>query len=151
MKDISLKQDMMSGDIAEGMMKIRDKGKKIPVIVIAEDHAGMRNSLKKWLSTIFQYYEIRDAGTGEDTVELCKKTKPEVVVMDIKLPGINGIEATRQIKKILPDTKIIVLTIYDIPVFQVGAHEAGASAFISKNNMYKELIPAIQKLISHAL
>jgi two-component system invasion response regulator UvrY len=117
-------------------------------ILIVEDHESMRNSLRQWISTVFQDYEVRDTGTGEDAVELCKEIKPDVVVMDIKLPGINGILATRQIKKMFPEIQVIVLTVYDIPAFQAEAAAAGASAFISKNNMYKELVPAIEKLIS---
>jgi DNA-binding NarL/FixJ family response regulator len=120
----------------------------MPIIVIAEDHAGIRSSVKQWLSRVFDDYEIRDVGTGEDAVELCKEARPEVVVIDIKMPGINGILATQQIKKILPDTKIIILTIYDVPAFRAGALEAGASAFLSKNDMYRDLIPTIRRLIA---
>jgi DNA-binding NarL/FixJ family response regulator len=130
------------------MMVAGEKENTIPMIVIAEDHAGIRSSVKLWLSRVFQEYEIRDVGTGEDAVELCRKAKPELVVMDMKMPGINGILATQQIKKILPDTKIIILTIYDVPAFRAGALEAGASAFLSKNDMYKDLIPTIRRLIA---
>jgi len=117
-------------------------------ILIVEDHEGMRQSMRKWLSSAFEDTDFFDASTGEAAVELCKHTRPDLVVMDIKLPGINGIEATKQIKKILPDTKVVMLTIYDVQAFQAGAIEAGASAFISKNSMYHELIPTIQRLIS---
>jgi DNA-binding NarL/FixJ family response regulator len=118
-----------------------------PKILIVEDHEGLRSSLRQWLSTAFQNHEIRDAGTGESAVKLCGEIKPELVVMDIKLPGINGLLATKQIKKILPDTKVVMLSVYDIPSFQSEAAAAGANAFISKNNLYKELVPAIQKLM----
>ena len=119
-----------------------------PTIVIVEDHEGLRSSLRQWLSTVFQNHEIRDASTGETAVKLCGEIKPELVVMDIKLPGINGLLATKQIKRILPETKVVMLTVYDIPSFQSEAAGAGASAFISKNNVYKELIPTIQRLIA---
>lgn len=119
-----------------------------PKILIVEDHEGMRNSLRQWISTVFQDCEVRDAGTGEDAVQLCKELKPDVVVMDIKLPGINGILATKQIKRMFPEIQVVMLTVYDIPAFQAEAAGSGASAFISKNNMYKELIPVIRKLIS---
>lgn len=117
-------------------------------ILIVEDHEGIRSSLRQWLSTVFQDYVIRDVSTGEDAVDLCKEIKPDVVVMDIKLPGINGILATKQIKKMFPDIKVIMLTVYDIPAFQTEADAVGANAFISKNNMYKELVPTIQRLIA---
>jgi DNA-binding NarL/FixJ family response regulator len=130
------------------MTAINNKKTSRSKILIVEDHEGIRSSLRQWLSTVFQDYVIRDASTGEDAVDLCKEIKPDVVVMDIKLPGINGILATKQIKKMFPDTKVIMLTVYDIPAFQSEATAVGASAFISKNNMYKELVPTIQKLIA---
>jgi DNA-binding NarL/FixJ family response regulator len=122
------------------------KKTKQSIILIVEDHDGIRHSIKQWLSKVFEKNEIIEATTGEDAVEICKKMKPDVVIMDIKLPGINGIVATKQIKKALPDTKVIMLTVYDIPAFQTGALEAGADAFISKNDMYTKLIPTIQSL-----
>jgi DNA-binding NarL/FixJ family response regulator len=129
------------------MTAIDNKKTERSRILIVEDHKGIRSSLRQWLSTVFQDFMIRDASTGEDAVELCKEIKPDVIVMDIKLPGINGILATKQIKKMFPDTKVIILTVYDIPAFQSEASAAGASAFISKNNMYKELVPTIQRLM----
>ena len=117
-------------------------------ILIVEDHAGIRHSIRQWLSKVFEENGIIEATTGEDAVELCKELKPAVVIMDIKLPGINGIIATKEIKKALPDTKVIILTVYDIPAFEAEAAAAGASAFISKNDMYKELLPTIQRLLA---
>ena len=130
------------------MGAIAPEQKRHCTILIVEDHEGMRQSMRKWLGSTFEDTEFFDASTGEAAVELCKHMKPDLVVMDIKLPGINGIEATKQIKKILPETKVIMLTIYDVPAFQAGALEVGASAFISKNTMYTELIPAIEKLMA---
>jgi len=128
------------------MTELSDKKTRQSKILIVEDHEGIRHSVKQWLVKTFKENEIIEATTGEDAVEICKEMKPKVVVMDIKLPGINGIVATKQIKNALPDTKIIMLTIYDIPAFQTGALEAGADAFISKNDMYTKLIPTIQSL-----
>jgi len=116
-------------------------------IIIVEDHEGLRHSIRQWLGKVFEKNEIIEASTGEDAIEICKEVKPAVVIMDIKLPGINGIIATKEIKNALPDTKVIMLTVYDVPAFQTGALEAGADAFISKNDMYKELIPAIQQFM----
>jgi DNA-binding NarL/FixJ family response regulator len=118
-----------------------------PMILIVEDHDGLRTSLRQWLNTAFQNHEIRDASTGEAAIQLCGEITPELIVMDIKLPGINGLLATKQIKKILPGTKVVMLTVYDIPSFQSEAFAVGASAFVSKNNIFKDLVPAIQKLI----
>jgi DNA-binding NarL/FixJ family response regulator len=121
-----------------------------PKILIVEDHEGLRTSLRQWLNTAFQDHEIRDASTGEAADKLCGEIKPELVVMDIKLPGINGLLATKQIKKMLPDTKVVMLTVYDIPSFQSEASAAGAKAFVSKNNMFRDLVPTIQKLINNS-
>jgi DNA-binding NarL/FixJ family response regulator len=117
-------------------------------ILIVDDHEGIRSSLSKWLTTVFQDYELREASTGENAIKLSGEIKPELIVMDIKLPGMNGLLAAKQIKLMFPDTKIVMLTVYDIPSFKSEAAAIGANAFISKNNIYKELVPAIQKLIT---
>ena len=121
-----------------------------PKILIVEDHEGLRTSLSQMLSTVFQEYEIRDASTGENAVKLCGEIKPDLIIMDIKLPGINGLLATKQIKKMFPDTIVVMLSVYDIPSFQSEAAANGASAFLSKNNMYKDLVPTIQKLMAES-
>ena len=114
--------------------------------LIREITADLQNQINTYKTD----YEIRDVSTGENAVKLCGEIKPDLIIMDIKLPGINGLLATKQIKKMFPDTIVVMLSVYDIPSFQSEAAANGASAFLSKNNMYKDLVPTIQKLMAES-
>ncbi|HOV89743.1 MAG TPA: response regulator transcription factor [Syntrophorhabdaceae bacterium] len=117
-------------------------------ILIVEDHDFVRKSLNDLLCSKFPECRIIDVKTGEEAVELAKDILPSVVIMDISLPGINGIEATRQIKKIDPHTQVAILSIYEDEVYKKDASLAGASAYISKRVMNSELIKTIKMLLS---
>lgn len=117
-------------------------------ILIVEDHDTLRESLKKWLSTTFPDCVFSNVKNGEDAVDISKLQKPDIVVMDISLPGMSGIEATRRIKHMLPEVQVIILTIHDAPEYRKDADEAGAYAFVPKHKMYEKLIPLITNIIS---
>ncbi|NWF75430.1 MAG: response regulator transcription factor [Nitrospirae bacterium] len=118
------------------------------LLLIVEDHDALRESLQKWLSTFFPELDFLEAGSGEDALNLVKEHKPGIVLMDIKLPQMSGIEATRQIKEMLPDTNIVILSMYDFIDYKTEALAAGASAYVAKNRMYSELVPIIKKFLS---
>lgn len=118
-------------------------------ILIVEDHNTLRESLRKWLSALFPDCTFFDVKNGEDSVDTAKAEKPDIVIMDIGLPGINGIEATRHIKHSLPEVQVIILTIHDAPEYRKDAVEAGAFAFVPKHKMYEELIPLISNLMKY--
>ncbi len=117
-------------------------------ILIVEDHDFVRKSLNDWLCSKFPECRIIDAKTGEEAIALARNIMPSVVIMDISLPGINGIEATRQIKKIDPHTQVAILSIHEDEVYKKDAALAGASAYISKRVMNSELIQTIKMLLS---
>jgi DNA-binding NarL/FixJ family response regulator len=139
---------MQAAERPGNIMDREEYPEKKPVILIVEDHEGMRNSMKRWMSTIFQEYEVVDVSTGEEAMELCRAKSPYLILMDIKLPGINGIEASRAIKAFAPHTKIIVITIYDTGAFKESALGAGADRFLSKNRISTELIPVMKEMLS---
>jgi DNA-binding NarL/FixJ family response regulator len=116
-------------------------------IMIVEDHPAVRTSLVAWLQTEFSHVEIVSVSSGEEAVAAYDTDQPQLVVMDLKLPGINGIEATRQIKAIAPDAKIVMLTIHDQDAYRADAAAAGVSAYIAKRVMKNELIPTLQALL----
>ncbi|MCX8109936.1 MAG: response regulator transcription factor [Syntrophorhabdaceae bacterium] len=117
-------------------------------ILIVEDHDFVRKSLKDWLCSIFPDYSIISAKTGEEAVIVARDILPSIVIMDISLPGINGIEATKQIKNVDPHTRVAILSIHEDEVYKEDAALAGASAYVPKKAMYTELIPAIKMLLS---
>jgi DNA-binding NarL/FixJ family response regulator len=113
-------------------------------IFLAEDHAVVREGLAELIRREADMQVAGEAGDGEETVRMVKQLKPDIVLMDIAMPGLNGIEATRLIKESLPQTKILVLTAYDNPEFISAMIEAGAVGYLLKNVRSKELTNAIR-------
>jgi DNA-binding NarL/FixJ family response regulator len=119
-----------------------------PMILIVEDHAAVRKSLRDWLRVMLPDCKFVEAQSGEEAVALTDAQPPDIVLMDIGLPGMNGIEATRRIKAIAPKTSVVMISIYEEQVFQTSAAAAGASAFVYKRTMDTELVPVMQTLLS---
>ena len=116
-------------------------------ILIVEDHDELRENLLEWLKSVFTACTFLVAGSGEKAVALADALHPVIVLMDIQLPGINGIEAIRRIKVISPQTQVLILSVMDAAAYKEEAMAAGACEYISKNHMHAELIPAIVKLL----
>ncbi len=121
-----------------------------PSILIVEDHDQVRTLLKDWLSPIFSGHEFLEATTGEAAVTLAGDRLPEMVLMDIKLPQMDGIETTRHIKAISPQSRVVMLTIYEAFDYQAAAGAAGADAYVPKRTMHSELVPVMVQLLSQS-
>ena len=117
--------------------------KKI-TIMLAEDHIIVRESIRRSLEKVENFEVIGEAGDGEEAVTMTGRLKPNVVIMDISMPKLNGIEATKKIKEILPGTIILVLTAYDYEQYIFPLLEAGAAGYLLKDVSSNELINAIQ-------
>jgi CheY-like chemotaxis protein len=117
-------------------------------ILIVEDHDELRETLLEWLKSVFSDCTFLVAGSGEKAIELAEVHQPAIVLMDIQLPGINGIEAIRRIKKISPQTQALILSVMNVSAYKEEAMAAGACAYINKQHMHVELIPVLNKLLS---
>jgi DNA-binding NarL/FixJ family response regulator len=117
-------------------------------ILIVEDHTGVRKSLRDWLQLTFPLCQLLEAASGEEAVAMVQTISPALVIMDIGLPGMTGIEATESIKKIVPDTQVVMLTIFDDEDYRAHAAAAGASAYVAKRKVKTDLLPAIKKLMA---
>ncbi len=113
-------------------------------VFLAEDHAVVREGLAELIRHETDMDVVGEAGDGEDTVRQVKQLKPDIVLMDIAMPGVNGVEATKQIKASEPQTRVLVLTAYDNPEFVTAAIDAGAVGYLLKNVRRKELTNAIR-------
>jgi two-component system, NarL family, response regulator LiaR len=113
-------------------------------VFLAEDHAVVREGLAELIRREADMEVVGEAGDGEDTVRQVKQLKPDIVLMDIAMPLVNGVEATKQIKSSVPQTRILVLTAYDNPEFVTAAIDAGAAGYLLKNVRRKELTSAIR-------
>jgi len=116
-------------------------------ILVVEDHEAVRRSLRDWLQVEFPQCRVIGAACGEEALALAGIEPPRVVVMDISLPGMTGIEATRQVKANWPAARIVVLTIHEWATYREDAQAAGASAFVTKGSVQTELIPILSSLL----
>ncbi|MFM8321533.1 MAG: response regulator, partial [Chloroflexota bacterium] len=114
--------------------------------MVVDDHEPVRTMLCSWLQAEFEAIQFLDAASGEEALALIDQERPQVVILDVGLPGINGIEAARQIRLHYPDTFIIIHTIHDDEAYQADARLAGADRFISKRRTQSELPPVLRQL-----
>ncbi|MCD6309404.1 MAG: response regulator transcription factor [Candidatus Eremiobacteraeota bacterium] len=112
-------------------------------IILVEDHRLVREGFANMLS-LQEDFEVKgEATTAEEAFELIRKYRPDIVLMDIKLPGMNGIEATKQIKKEFPDVEVIMLSMYDEDQYVLESVRAGATGYVLKDISQEELFNAI--------
>lgn len=117
-------------------------------VVLADDHAVVRAGLKLLVELTERYKVVGEAGTGEAVVERVAALQPDLVVMDIRMPKLDGIAATRRIAKRNPDVRVLVLTAYDAPEYVEAAVEAGAMGCLSKRRARSDLVAALDMLAS---
>lgn len=113
-------------------------------VFLADDHAVVREGLRLLIETHKDIAVVGEAANGRDTVGLVKQLLPDVVVMDIAMPELNGIDATRQIKDSCPSTQIVILSMHASTEYISRALRAGAKAYLLKEAAGKELIQAIR-------
>jgi DNA-binding NarL/FixJ family response regulator len=113
-------------------------------ILLAEDHAVVRQGTRELLERESDLEVVAEAGDGEEAVQLAARHQPDVAIMDIAMPKLNGIEATRQIKASHPATAVLVLTAYDNDQYVFAVLEAGAAGYLLKDVHAEELIKAVR-------
>jgi two-component system response regulator DegU len=113
-------------------------------VLLVDYHQLMRDGIRAILERDSEFRVVGEAESGADAVQLCKKTHPELVIMDIDLPGMNGIEATAEILRHCPRTRVLIVSIYDDENAVVNAIRSGARAFVLKRNSSDDLIDALR-------
>jgi NarL family two-component system response regulator LiaR len=117
-------------------------------ILIADDHAVLREGMRNLLEQEKDFEVVGEASDGEEAVQLGKELKPDVVVMDIVMPKLNGIEATRLIKQASPSSAVLILTAYSDIRYILGLLEAGACGYLLKSARSSEIVGAIRAVRS---
>jgi two-component system response regulator NreC len=118
------------------------KMSKIKVLLV-DDHTIVRQGIKALLDTQEGIEVVGEAEDGREAIEKAKQMAPNVIVIDITMPNLNGIEATRQIKKINPEIKVLVLTVHDNEEYIHRILQAGASGYLLKESAVSDLVSAI--------
>ncbi|HET6931612.1 MAG TPA: response regulator transcription factor [Candidatus Acidoferrum sp.] len=118
-------------------------------ILIADDHAVVRTGLRTLLESRTRWQVCAEAADGRDAVEKAAKHKPNIAILDIGMPLLNGVETARQIRKISPATEILILTMHESDDLVQQVIEAGARGYILKDEADRVLLDAVQSLSQH--
>ena len=113
-------------------------------ILITDDHTLFRQGIRTLLSAEQDLDIVGEAANGAEAVDKMGELRPDLVLMDIGMPGLSSFEATRQIKKLRPDTKVLFLTMYDDEDYLVQCMEVGASGYVLKDSPAQQLLAAIR-------
>jgi YesN/AraC family two-component response regulator len=116
----------------------------MPRILIVDDHQAARTTLRELLDW-HSFQVCGDAKDGKEAIEKVVELKPEIVLMDINMPVLNGIATAQEIRRIAPSTKIVFLTVHDTPVFKAGMKLWG-HGFVSKSAAGTDLIPTLERI-----
>jgi DNA-binding NarL/FixJ family response regulator len=123
-------------------------GNGIITIMLADDHPLLRQALRNVLEKQPDFDIIAEAGDGEEAVRLALELSPQVVIMDINMPKLNGLEAIRQIRAQKPDITILVLTVHDDSEHIIGILKAGAAGYLTKSVFGMEVVHAIRSVVA---
>src|SRR5260370_2759416 len=113
-------------------------------ILLVDDHALVREGTRRLLETENDVEVVAEASSGEEAIEVARSLLPDIAVMDISMPGIGGIEATRAIKKDCPETAVLILSAFDDEPYLLALLDVGAAGVLLKNVHGQELIQAIR-------
>ena len=117
-------------------------------IVIAEDHTILREGLRSLLSSSANFEIVGEAGDGREAIRQVKKFKPDLILTDLSMPRMNGMEAIKEIKRESPATKILVLTVHRAEEYILATFRAGADGYLLKDSTHSELLMAVKKVLS---
>ena len=119
----------------------------MPRVLIVDDHAAVRRGVQRILQSFPEWEFCGEAANGEEAVRLAAALKPEIIVMDVSMPGLNGLEATRIIRDVLPTAKVLLLTLHSSTELVRSAFRAGARGYVLKSGAEHELIRALNVVL----
>ena len=120
--------------------------KKRITVLLVDDHKDIRTELRNLLDAESDILVVGEAADGKQAVEMAKNLSPAVVVMDISMPKLNGLEATRQIRQVLPSTKVLICSVHSDEAYVESAMAAGAAGYISKLTFAGNVVTAVREV-----
>lgn len=115
-------------------------------ILLVDDHDLVRNGIRRLLADVRGIQVVGEASSGEEAIQVVRNLRPHVILMDVKMPGIGGLEATRKLLRVYPEAKIIAVTIYGEEPFPSRLLQAGALGYITKGSSVDEMVLSIRKV-----
>ena len=116
-------------------------------ILIVDDHDLVRAGLKAMLSTEPDFQIVSEASDGREAIDLCRLKRPDLVLMDVRMPRMDGLAATRAIKQQQPDISVLILTVHENQDYMLEAIRAGASGYVLKDSPREQLVTAIRRVL----
>jgi DNA-binding NarL/FixJ family response regulator len=123
----------------------------VPKVLIVDDHAFIRRGVQGILKAYPEWQLCGEADNGTDAVRLAGELNPEAIVMDVSMPGLNGVEATRAIRKTNKDVKILLLTLHESSELVRTAFHAGVNGYLLKTDAEQELVQALNAVIAQGM
>ena len=115
-------------------------------LLLVDDRSAVRTGLKIWLSLEPDLEVVGEASDGAEAISLARTLRPDVVLMDVEMPGMDGISATAALHSAAPQSAVVILTLYDDTATRTLAREAGAAAFVAKHQMEETLLAEIRRV-----
>lgn len=119
-------------------------------LLLVDDDAGFRATVRQLLDQRVEAQVLGEAESGEEAISLTDHLHPDVVLMDLAMPRMNGLEATRRLKARWPDLAVVILTVHDEDVYRRTALAAGATAFLQKKMLGVDLWPTLMRILNQA-
>ena len=116
-------------------------------VVIAEDYTILREGLRALISSDPGFEVVAEAGDGHEAIQLVEKLKPNLVLTDLSMPRMNGMEAIREIRRLTPETRIVVLTVHKTEEYILATFKAGADGYVLKDATHEELMTALKHVL----
>lgn len=113
-------------------------------VLIADDHTLFRQGMRNLISNESDIEVVGEASTGNEVLQMIDLTRPDLVLMDVSMPGLSSFEATRQLKRLRPETKVLFLTMYDDEDYLLESMQAGGSGYILKDSPTEQLLTGIR-------
>ncbi|HJY75976.1 MAG TPA: response regulator transcription factor [Burkholderiales bacterium] len=119
----------------------------LPSVLVVEEHDEMRCALRDWLLTSFPPLRLSEARSMEEALTLAGQAPLDLILVNLELPGANGIEAARALRQLYPGCRVVVMSVNDSVALRIAALEAGAEAFVSKRDLRLALLPIVATLM----
>ncbi len=130
------------------LLKICNEGVGLIKVLVVDDHDLVRTGISRMLADIDGLKVIGEAESGEEALQKARDLKPDVVLMDVKMPGIGGLEATRKLLRSQPDAKVIAVTVCEEDPFPTRLLQAGAAGYLTKGAALDEMVTAIRQVFA---
>lgn len=117
-------------------------------VLVVEEHDEVRTALRDWLRTVLASPSLREARSMEEALRLAGEANLDLALINVELPGPNGIEAARELRRLHQELPMVLMSVHDSEILRLAAMQAGADAFVAKRDLTLGLLPIVQRLLA---